>query len=182
MACIQEHWLGLPHFLPSACLHTAGQGLLPCPCTATIGEEAGNAPSGVSSAWYSNCTSFEKSSLLSSPVPRPDTRHGLFERQPRHLEAELFISQHRSEGDSYSFQQTLNKTSHFLALDPMAVSRGSCVKSRMANTLDTWARSRSIIPSATPYDTTAHTVRPYRSDYAQWRAAIDWISGAPAVK
>lgn len=44
---------------------------LPCPCTATIGEEAGNAPSGVPSACSASCTSFEKSSLLSSRVPPP---------------------------------------------------------------------------------------------------------------
>lgn len=95
----------LPYLLASHLPSTLqDQGLLPCcPCTATIGEEAGNAPSGVSLLHGPpSCTSFEKSSLLSSTVPHPDTRHGPFERRPRQVEPELFTCRHRSEGESRS--------------------------------------------------------------------------------
>lgn len=191
VACIQERRLGLPHLatyhLPSASTPQA-KDCFPCPCTATIGEEAGNAPSGVSSAWYSSCTSFEKSSLLSSPVPHPDTRHGLFERRPRQLQAELFISQGRSEGESCSSQQQmpLNDTSHPHSRAIHSFN-GSISRVLRENENGQFLGDMGLfkVPSsvlATPYDTTAHTVRPYRSDYAPLRAAINWISKALAVK
>lgn len=65
------------HTLPPPTLHLPSaftpqaKDCFPCPCTATIGEEAGNAPSGVAFACSASCTSFEKSSLLSSRVPLP---------------------------------------------------------------------------------------------------------------
>lgn len=50
------------------------------------------------SACSASCTSFEKSSLLRPSSSAPDTRHGLFERRPRQLEAELLDSPRRCGG------------------------------------------------------------------------------------
>lgn len=98
VACIQERRLGLPHLatlhLPPA-LHTAGQGLLPLSLHYNHWRGSRKCPE-----WRSLCMLRELHNLreefpfeLSSSAP--DTRHGLFERRPRQLEAELFNDQRR---------------------------------------------------------------------------------------
>lgn len=157
VACIQEHRLGLPHLchpsLPPICPpHCRTKDCFPCcPCTATIGEEAGNAPSGVSLLHGPpSCTSFEKSSLLSSTVPHPDTRHGLFERRPRQLEPELFTCRHRSEGESCTSQQASSNETSRLSVVDMAASQGSCMRTRMASSWIYGSSSRSRHPFCDP--------------------------------
>lgn len=98
VACIQERRLGLPHLatlhLPPASTPQA-KDCFPCPCTTTIGEEAGNAPSGVPFCMLRELHNLREEFPFELSSSAPDTRHGLFERRPRQLEAELFNDQRR---------------------------------------------------------------------------------------
>lgn len=162
-----------PRICPAAPTPQA-KDCFPCPCTATIGEEAGNAPSGVPFACSASCTSFEKSSLLSSRVPPPDTRYGLFERRPRQLETELFNNQRSFQEEFSQLKQALlSEAAHASAADSMSASRRAHFADENGQFFDMGPGQGPIIRTVTPYNATAHTVRPYRSHYAPLRAAID---------
>lgn len=55
----------------------------------------------------------------------PDTRHGLFERQPRQLETELFNIQRRFQEESSQLEQAL--------LSDIAITQASAVDSMLAS-------------------------------------------------
>lgn len=104
----------------------------------------------------------------------PDTRHGLFERQPRQLETELFNNPRRFQAEFSQLEQVLLSEVAHLLCSGFNVSI-SPVSSEDENDhfLDMGPGQDPIICTATPSNTTAHTVRPYRSDYSLLRAAIN---------
>lgn len=78
----------------------------------------------------------------------PDTRHGLFERQPRQLETELFNIQRRFQEESSQLEQALLSDvaiTQASAVDSMLASRQYCVQTRMASS---WIWDPGKIPSS----------------------------------
>lgn len=73
------------------------------------------------SAWSASCTSFEKSSLLSSPVPPPTHDMASLSVDLGSSRPKLFTWRHRPEGESRSSQQaSSNETSRLSAVDMAA--------------------------------------------------------------
>lgn len=154
VACIQERRLGLPHLatlhLPPASTPQA-KDCFPCPCATTIGEEAGNAPSGVAFACPASCTTFEKSSLLSCRVPPPTHDMPSLSIDLGSLRPNCSTTNAGSQVNSSQLEQVLlNEITRPYAVDTISVLRGSLCTREWPVLGDISARARSHHPYCDP--------------------------------
>lgn len=159
MDCIQERRSGSAtpcHLPPPICLHTAGQGSLPLSLHCNHWRGSRKCPE-----WRFLCM-LRKLHKLREEFPielsssAPDTRHGLFERRPRQLDAELSTSNTAIQAGFSQLEQTLfNEVAHLSVVDTTLATRWSSVQTRMASS---WISGPRQGPSSV--STATHPIPP----------------------